>query len=112
LLPNNISSQPSLLLFLDEPTSGLDAQSAWSILDFLRSLANSGIAVLCTIHQPSAELFQKIDNLLLLARGGKTVYFGEIGQRAMTLIDYFEHNGGRVIEDMENPAEYMLEVRP
>jgi len=40
--------QPKLLLFLDEPTSGLDSQSAWAIMKFLRELANSGQAILCT----------------------------------------------------------------
>ena len=40
--------QPKLLLFLDEPTSGLDSQSAWSIVSFLRSLADHGQAILCT----------------------------------------------------------------
>ena len=40
--------KPKLLLFLDEPTSGLDSQSAWSIVSFLRSLADSGQAILCT----------------------------------------------------------------
>ena len=41
-------NQPKLLLFLDEPTSGLDSQSAWSIVSFLRSLADHGQAILCT----------------------------------------------------------------
>ena len=41
--------QPQLLLFLDEPTSGLDSQSAWAIVSFLRSLADGGQAILCTL---------------------------------------------------------------
>jgi ATP-binding cassette subfamily G (WHITE) protein 2 (SNQ2) len=41
-------SKPKLLLFLDEPTSGLDSQSAWAIVNFLRSLADHGQAILCT----------------------------------------------------------------
>jgi len=53
-----LAAKPKLLLFLDEPTSGLDSQSAWAIMSFLRSLADNGQAILCTIHQPSAELFQ------------------------------------------------------
>ena len=43
-----LAAKPRLLLFLDEPTSGLDSQSAWAIMTFLRSLANSGQAILCT----------------------------------------------------------------
>jgi ATP-binding cassette subfamily G (WHITE) protein 2 (PDR) len=62
-------ARPALLLFLDEPTSGLDSQTSWSIVDLLTKLSNSGQAVLCTIHQPSAILFQRFDRLLLLAKG-------------------------------------------
>ncbi|KAJ6157497.1 hypothetical protein N7470_005089 [Penicillium chermesinum] len=105
-----LAARPKLLLFLDEPTSGLDSQSSWSIVSFLRKLAEHGQAVLCTIHQPSAILFQEFDQLLFLARGGKTVYFGEIGEQSRTLLDYFESNGARVCDDEENPAEYMIEV--
>jgi ATP-binding cassette subfamily G (WHITE) protein 2 (SNQ2) len=65
---------------LDEPTTGLDSQSAWGIVSFLRTLAKSGTAILCTIHQPSAELFQQFDRLLLLKKGGQTVYFGNLGK--------------------------------
>ena len=66
-----LAAKPALLLFLDEPTSGLDSQSSWSIVAFLRKLADSGQAVLSTIHQPSAILFQEFDRLLFLAKGGK-----------------------------------------
>lgn len=76
----------------------------------LRKLADSGQAILCTIHQPSAILFQEFDQLLFLARGGKTVYFGPIGTNSRTLLDYFETHGARKCEDEENPAEYMLDV--
>jgi len=79
-------------------------------MDFLRSLANSGQAILCTIHQPSAELFQVFDRLLLLKKGGQTVYFGDLGHNAETLLDYFERNGSRHCEPGENPAEFMLDV--
>jgi energy-coupling factor transporter ATP-binding protein EcfA2 len=71
-----LAARPELLLFLDEPTSGLDSQTSWAICEFIRELTRSGQAVLCTIHQPSATLFQRFDRLLLLAPGGKTVYFG------------------------------------
>jgi len=48
--------------------------------------------------------------LLFLAKGGKTVYFGEIGENSKILIDYFERNGSRRIGAEENPAEAMLDV--
>ncbi|KAI8376507.1 ABC-2 type transporter-domain-containing protein [Radiomyces spectabilis] len=97
------------LLFLDEPTSGLDAQSSYNIVRFIRKLADAGWPVLCTIHQPSATLFEHFDHLLLLVRGGRTAYFGEIGQDARTMIDYFESNGGPKCSPQANPAEYILE---
>ncbi|KAL1743665.1 ABC-2 type transporter-domain-containing protein [Schizophyllum fasciatum] len=105
-----LAAKPRLLLFLDEPTSGLDSQSAWSIMQFLRNLADHGQAILCTIHQPSAELFQTFDRLLLLRKGGETVYFGDIGSHARTMIGYFERHGSRACSGEENPAEFMLDV--
>ncbi|KXH37611.1 ABC-2 type transporter [Colletotrichum salicis] len=77
---------------------------------YVQQQADSGQAVLCTVHQPSAILFQQFDRLLFLARGGKTVYFGDIGDNSRTLLNYFEGNGARRCGDEENPAEYMLEI--
>ncbi|WVQ84203.1 hypothetical protein IAT38_006354 [Cryptococcus sp. DSM 104549] len=101
-------AKPALLLFLDEPTSGLDSQTSWNILQLLRKLTAHGQAILCTIHQPSAMLFEQFDRLLFLARGGKTVYYGEVGQESRILIDYFERNGAPPCPVGENPAEWML----
>lgn len=89
-----LAARPQLLLFLDEPTSGLDSQTSWAICDLMDKLTRNGQAILCTIHQPSTMLFQRFDRLLLLAKGGRTVYFGEIGENAKTLMDYFVRNGG------------------
>ncbi|ATY64183.1 ABC multidrug [Cordyceps militaris] len=102
-------SKPSILIFLDEPTSGLDGQSAYRTVKFLRKLAAVGQAVLVTIHQPSAQLFSQFDSLLLLAKGGKTVYFGDIGENGQTIKDYFGRNGCPCPSDA-NPAEYMIDV--
>ncbi|KAG2067263.1 hypothetical protein BDR04DRAFT_1105294 [Suillus decipiens] len=105
-----LAAKPKLLLFLDEPTSGLDSQSAWAIVQVLRELADRGQAILCTIHQPSAELFQVFDRLLLLRKGGQTVYFGDIGESSSTMLSYFERNGAPRCGSDDNPAEYMLDV--
>lgn len=105
-----LAARPQLLLFLDEPTSGLDSQTSWSICNLMEKLTRNGQAILCTIHQPSAVLFQRFDRLLLLAKGGKTVYFGEIGKNSQTLMDYFIRNGGPALPHNANPAEHMLEV--
>ncbi|KAJ5774780.1 CDR ABC transporter [Penicillium paradoxum] len=105
-----LAAKPQLLLFLDEPTSGLDSQTSWSILDLIDTLTQHGQAILCTIHQPSAMLFQRFDRLLFLAKGGKTVYFGDIGEKSSTLSNYFERNGAPKLSPDANPAEWMLEV--
>lgn len=103
-----LASKPELLLFLDEPTSGLDSLAAFNIVRFLRRLADAGQAVLCTIHQPSAVLFENFDELLLLKSGGSVVYNGPLGNDSRTLIDYFEENGGRKCSPHENPAEVCI----
>jgi ABC-type multidrug transport system ATPase subunit len=105
-----IAAKPDLLLFFDEPTSGLDSQTAWSICSLMRKLADHGQAVLCTIHQPSAMLMSQFDRLLFLAKGGRTVYFGDLGPRMQTLIKYFENKGSIDCPKNANPAEWMLEV--
>ncbi|CAI6093107.1 unnamed protein product [Clonostachys chloroleuca] len=105
-----LAAKPPLLLFVDEPTSGLDSQTSWAILDLLEKLSKAGQSVLCTIHQPSAMLFQRFDRLLFLAKGGKTVYFGDIGEHSKTMTSYFERHGAPKCLDDENPAEWMLEA--
>ncbi|KAG5933400.1 hypothetical protein E4U59_006897 [Claviceps monticola] len=102
-------AKPSILLFLDEPTSGLDGQSAYHTVRFLRKNAAVGQAILVTIHQPSAQLFSQFDRLLLLAKGGKTVYFGDIGDKAYIIRDYFCRHGAPCPEET-NPAEHMIDV--
>ncbi|KAF2713557.1 ABC transporter [Pleomassaria siparia CBS 279.74] len=102
-------SKPSILIFLDEPTSGLDGQAAYNTVRFLRKLADVGQAILVTIHQPSAQLFAQFDTLLLLAKGGKTVYFGDIGDNANSIKEYFGRHGAPCPSGA-NPAEHMIDV--
>ncbi|KAF2415856.1 ATP-binding cassette transporter ABC2 [Tothia fuscella] len=104
-----LAARPELLFFLDEPTSGLDSQSAWNIARLLRKLTAAGQAILCTIHQPNSALFQQFDRLLLLQRGGECVYFGDIGEDASTIRDYFRWNGA-VCPPRANVAEWMLDA--
>ncbi|PHH58916.1 hypothetical protein CDD81_4153 [Ophiocordyceps australis] len=105
-----LASKPELLMFLDEPTSGLDSGAAFNIVRFLRKLADAGQAVLCTIHQPSAVLFEHFDDLLLLKSGGRIVYHGPLGKDSRDLIQYFESHGAQKCPPDANPAEYMLEA--
>ncbi|ODQ64433.1 putative ABC transporter [Nadsonia fulvescens var. elongata DSM 6958] len=104
-----LAAKPELLLFLDEPTSGLDSQSAFNIVRFLRKLADNGQAVICTIHQPTATLFELFDRLLLVKRGGRCVYFGDIGQDCQHLRAYFVEYGVSCPPNV-NTAEFMLEA--
>ncbi|AEO64368.1 uncharacterized protein THITE_2110465 [Thermothielavioides terrestris NRRL 8126] len=104
-----LAAKPELLLFLDEPTSGLDSQSAFNIVRFLKKLAAAGQAILCTIHQPNAALFENFDRLLLLKSGGRCVYFGEIGKDACVLRDYLSRHGATAGAS-DNVAEFMLEA--
>ncbi|RLN92745.1 hypothetical protein BBJ28_00004293 [Nothophytophthora sp. Chile5] len=103
-------AQPSIL-FLDEPTSGLDAHSAKLIMDGVRKVADSGRTIVCTIHQPSSDVFFLFDHLLLLKRGGETVFVGELGAKCQNLVNYLESiNGVQPCPDDQNPATWMLEV--
>ncbi|GKU08311.1 unnamed protein product [Fusarium langsethiae] len=101
-------AKPSLL-FLDEPTSGLDGQSAFQICRFMRKLAMAGQTIICTIHQPSAALFEAFDVLLLLAKGGRTTYFGPTGKDSATVLEYFARNGASPVGDV-NAAEFIVDV--
>jgi ATP-binding cassette subfamily G (WHITE) protein 2 (PDR) len=103
-----LAARPKLLLFFDEPTSGLDSQTAWSICQLMRKLSNHGQAILCTIHQPSAILMQEFDRLLFLIKGGRTVYFGDLGKNCQTMINYFQSHGSPKCPPDANPAEWML----
>ncbi|KAJ5827574.1 hypothetical protein N7447_004337 [Penicillium robsamsonii] len=105
-----LAAKPELLIFLDEPTSGLESQSSLAICSFMRKLVDHGQAVLATIHQPNAVMFEQFDRLMLLGKGGRTVYFGDIGSHSRTILDYVETNGARPCGPAENPAEYILEV--
>lgn len=66
--------------------------------------------MLCTIHQPSAPLFQRFDRLLFLAPNGRPAYFGDIGPGCKTLTSYFERNGAPTCPEEANPAEWLMET--
>jgi len=104
-----LAAKPSLLLFLDEPTSGLDAQSAYSIVRFLKKLSAAGQAIICTIHQPSSVLIEQFDVVLALNPGGNTFYFGPIGENGQDVIKYFGDRGV-TCPPGKNIAEFMLET--
>lgn len=57
------------IFFLDEPTSGLDEVTAAQCIRMLRELARQGRTIVCTIHQPSATIYNYFDSIYVLAKG-------------------------------------------
>jgi len=103
-----LAANPSLL-FLDEPTTGLDARSAAQVMRVLRNVADTGRTVVCTIHQPSYDVFAAFDDLLLLSPGGRQVYFGPIGEHCAAFQQYLQ--GAPTVSKLPNrvnPATWML----
>ncbi|KAL3676895.1 hypothetical protein R1sor_026843 [Riccia sorocarpa] len=103
-------ANPSIV-FMDEPTSGLDARAAAIVMRTVRNTVDTGRTVVCTIHQPSIDIFDAFDELLLMKRGGHVIYAGPLGRHSQKLIEYFEAIPGVTkIKEGYNPATWMLEV--
>ncbi|KAG6416131.1 hypothetical protein SASPL_123555 [Salvia splendens] len=103
-------ANPSII-FMDEPTSGLDARAAAIVMRAVRNTVDTGITVVCTIHQPSIDIFESFDELFLMKRGGQVIYAGPLGSNSQLLVDYFESiSGVPQIRQDYNPATWMLEV--
>ncbi|KAL5060201.1 hypothetical protein RYX36_031805 [Vicia faba] len=112
-------ANPSII-FMDEPTSGLDARAAAIIMRTVRNTVDTGRTVVCTIHQPSIDIFEAFDEasidslylrLLLMKRGGRVIYAGPLGRHSHKLVEYFEAiSGVQKNKDGYNPATWMLEV--
>lgn len=98
-----VLTNPSIL-FCDEPTSGLDSFMAASIMDLINDLARSGKTIICTIHQPSSQIFSRLDKLLLLAEG-ETAYFGKASEAKK----YFTSINFPCPEDY-NPSDYFIQT--
>jgi len=93
-----------LVIFLDEVTSGLDAASAANIANFLQDLAKAqDVIIACTIHQPSAKIFQGFNKLLLLS-SGRVAYSGKTSEA----MEHFA-SLGYAIPQQENPADFFLD---
>ncbi|XP_049353593.1 pleiotropic drug resistance protein 2 [Solanum verrucosum] len=103
-------ANPSII-FMDEPTSGLDARAAAIVMRTVRKTVDTGRTVVCTIHQPSIDIFEAFDELLLMKRGGQVIYAGPLGARSTTMVEYFEAiRGVTKIRECDNPATWMLDV--
>ncbi|XP_010658730.1 pleiotropic drug resistance protein 2 [Vitis vinifera] len=103
-------ANPSIL-FMDEPTTGLDARAAAVVMRTVRNTVDTGRTVVCTIHQPSIDIFEAFDELLLMKRGGQIIYAGALGRNSHKLVEYFEAVPGvPKVRDGQNPATWMLEI--
>jgi ABC-type multidrug transport system ATPase subunit/ABC-type multidrug transport system permease subunit len=92
------------LVFLDEPTSGLDSFSAVQLCQVLKKVANAGASVLFTIHQPSSEIFNSFDHLILMNRG-RVMYQGSVSG----VPDFFAERG-KPNPTNYNPADWIMDV--
>ncbi|KAJ3692680.1 hypothetical protein LUZ60_011775 [Juncus effusus] len=103
-------SSPSII-FMDEPTSGLDARAATIVMRAVRKTVDTGRTVVCTIHQPSIEIFETFDELILMKRGGQLIYSGSLGPLSANMIQYFESIPGvPKIKEGQNSAAWMLDI--
>ncbi|XP_037437839.1 ABC transporter G family member 41-like isoform X1 [Triticum dicoccoides] len=103
-------SNPSII-FMDEPTSGLDARAAAIVMRAVKNVADTGRTVVCTIHQPSIDIFEAFDELMLMKRGGELIYAGPVGHHSCEVIKYFQAIPGVArIKENYNPSTWMLEV--
>ncbi|CAN8278879.1 unnamed protein product [Cochlearia groenlandica] len=103
-------ANPSII-FMDEPTSGLDARAAAIVMRAVRNTVDTGRTVVCTIHQPSIDIFEAFDELMLMKRGGQVIYAGPLGRNSHKVVEYFEaFPGVPKIPDKYNPATWMLEA--
>lgn len=57
------------VIFLDEPTTGLDDLSSSQCIQLLKMLARGGRTVICSVHTPSAKLFDMFDHVYIVSEG-------------------------------------------
>lgn len=91
------------LLFCDEPTSGLDSHSAYEVIQILKYLSGTGSAVLCTIHQPSSEVFN-LFNKIILINDGRILYSG----LRTEMVSYFTKVHKSICPEYFNPADHVM----
>ncbi|XP_010449957.1 PREDICTED: ABC transporter G family member 42 [Camelina sativa] len=103
-------SNPSII-FMDEPTTGLDARAAAIVIRAVKNIAETGRTVVCTIHQPSIDIFEAFDELILMKNGGKIIYYGPLGQHSCKVIEYFMSIPGvSKMKENSNPATWILDL--
>ena len=97
---------PSInILMLDEPTSGLDAAAAQNVANLLRTLSNSGMAVLATLHQPRSTIMERFDGLMVLAKG-RCIFNGTVKEYT----PYLQNELKCTLPEHESPYELLLDA--
>lgn len=96
---------PSVLI-LDEPTSGLDSFISKSVISMLKDVLSYGVTIIMTIHQPSYDIFQMFNRLMLIQEG-YVVFQG----KAEDSIDYFNGINFDVPKNINPPEFYMKILR-
>ncbi|KAG2107963.1 uncharacterized protein F5147DRAFT_636201 [Suillus discolor] len=117
------------VLVCDEPTSGLDSVSAFRIVKVLKELAREGgitvshqgshghrkgVAVICSVHQPSSRLYHTFDSVYLLSNG-RALYSGPGGLAPTQYFKHMREGGGAgadilPYEEGYNVADYLLDI--
>lgn len=91
-------------MFLDEPTSGLDSFSAYNLVKLLKKVAATNCTILCTIHQPSSEVFFLFDKVIFM-KDGRIFYQGPVDD----VVSYFE-NLGHPCPENYNPSDFVMSL--
>lgn len=101
------------VLILDEPTSGLSSSDSELVMAVLTNLVKAKqLTIIMTIHQPSANMFDQIDDLLLLTRGGRPAYYGPCAAARAWLAaneNFLSSEERGKIATLSNPSEAVLE---
>ena len=97
-------AMPSII-FMDEPTSGLDGTATLELAQCLIKLRETGLTIICVIHQPRYAVFKSFSHVLLLGAGGQQIY----GGRREYIMKYFLEQGFRLPEN-ENPADWIIDI--